>query len=68
MSHSIIVNGYRVFPFHDDGDGRVADEQRSVIEFGEVKYTPAHGMTNTQQAAQVKKILAALDKLGDHAE
>jgi hypothetical protein len=70
MSHSIIINGYRVFPFHDDGDGLVAtpEGEKAVIEFGDITYRPKHGETNAGQAAQVVKILKALGKLGEHAE
>jgi hypothetical protein len=63
MSHMIIIGGVIIFPPHGDGDGR-STEHASSIEFGDIKYKPAHGMSDAEVGDQVQKILKTLGKLG----
>lgn len=64
MSHMIIIGGKIFFPPHDDGDGLVADEHKSSIEVGDIKYRPSHGATAEQVGNEVARITRILNKLG----
>lgn len=65
MPHYIIINGVRVKGPHEPHLVATDDTHESAIEFGDIKYSPAHDLTPEQQGKEVTRILKKLYSLGD---